>query len=49
MRIRYPVSGRTLFAYVAVGWVALLFLAPLIIGGWVKLGLSAPAHLPGLN
>lgn len=31
MRIRYPVSGRTLFAYVAVGWVALLFLLPVVV------------------
>lgn len=31
MRIRYPVSGRTLFGYLAVGWVALLFLLPVVV------------------
>lgn len=31
MRMRYPVSSRAVFTFIAVGWVALLFLLPVVV------------------
>lgn len=31
MRVRYPISSRAVFTFIAVGWVTLLFLVPVVV------------------